>query len=69
MRECGKFFLKTKKLSNQVKDQLESIINEAEVSALEEEKRKQLELPLENVCSQETVPRQSIEPITPSTEA
>lgn len=47
MRDFGKFFVHAKRLSNEVKDHFETIMNEAESSIIEEEKRKEKQRQLE----------------------
>ncbi len=47
MREFGKFFVHAKRLSNEVKDHFETILNEAESSIIEDEKRKETQKKLD----------------------
>ena len=46
MKEAGKFFVHAKRLSNEVKGHVETIMNEAEASIIAEEEKKRPKQPL-----------------------
>jgi len=66
MKDLGKFFVHAKRLSNEVRGHFETVMNEAEISVLAEEKKKQEQNKVLNTTA--TVAPPHAEPHQASTE-